>query len=362
MRRLLLVFLFFGNLYSFAQDTNSISLDECLQFAVENFEINILKNNNNQAIDLQKQNLKTNYYPVIKLEGQVTYQSNAIEIDLPIPGVDMPSISLDQYKSYLELNQLIYDGGISESYSFLLDLNILENTSETKIQQLEIEKNVAKIFFLSLLLEKQAEIIRNQLKTLNNQLKIIESSVKNQVLPPVNRDIMQSEILKVEQNLDEINTINQSNLKILKQYTGQNFTNETIFEFPEININLTDSCQSPQISLLEIQSQKCSILDKQISATRKPQIYAFGQGGYGRPGLNMLSDEFSPYFIVGAKFSWRIYDWNNAKRNRQINEINKQSIEINKQNTQLAINAQKENITNRSTFLCLVNNWLCSHS
>ena len=344
MKKLLFILIFFGVINIFAQDTNTVSLDECLQFSVENFEINNLRENNNQATDLQKQNLKTNFYPVVKLEGQATYQSTSLELDLPMPGVEFPTVPLDQYKAYLQINQLIYDGGMTKSYSSLLDLNVQENSSNSAIQQLEIENNVAKIFFLSLLLEKQTRIVENQLDVLNNQLKIIESGIKNHILTPINRDILLSEILKNEQNLDEIISIKQANLKILEQFTGQVFSDNTILIFPEININLIDTTQSPNIDLLEIQTQKIFVLDKQISASRKPKVFAFGQGGYGRPGLNMLSDEFNPYFIVGVKFSWQIYDWNNAKRNRQINEIRVQSIDINKKNIQLNISSQKENI------------------
>ncbi|MEN9445298.1 MAG: hypothetical protein RIS47_2189, partial [Bacteroidota bacterium] len=41
---------------------------------------------------------------------------------------------------------------------------------------------------------------------------------------------------------------------------------------------------------------------------------AFIQGGIGKPGLNMLKNEFSPFYIAGVRFSWNLgglYTWKN---------------------------------------------------
>ncbi|MBN2890950.1 MAG: TolC family protein [Bacteroidales bacterium] len=343
MKKTISILLLLGSITLSAQ-TETITLWQCISAGIENFQVQQNQEYNSQSVDLQKQSLKTNFYPVIKLNGQATYQSTAIEINLPIPGIEMPSVPLDQYKAYLEINQMIYDGGLTKSYSNLLSLSNTENISKSSIQEIEIGNNIAKIFFLALLLDKQEEIINNQLKTLNEQLKIVDISVKNNILTPVNRDILQSEILKVEQKFDETKILKSSTIKVLEQFTGQTYNSDVDFLFPDLSINQTDTSISPRIELFDIQSQKLEIMDNQISATRRPQVYAFAQGGYGRPGLNMLSDEFSPYFIAGVSFSWRIYDWNNANRNRQINAIKTNQINIEKDNTQIGITVQKENI------------------
>jgi hypothetical protein len=43
-----------------------------------------------------------------------------------------------------------------------------------------------------------------------------------------------------------------------------------------------------------------------------PRVFAFAQAGYGRPGLNMMSNEFEPYAIVGAKLVWTPWEWNKS--------------------------------------------------
>jgi len=343
MKKITLILFLLINFNLFAQ-TDSISLWQCISAGIENFQVQQSLDNSNQIVDIQQQNLNANYYPSIKLNGQATYQSNAIEIDLPIPGVDMPSVPLDQYKAYLEINQLLYDGGITKTYSQILDLSVNENIVKSHLQEKEIENNIANIFFLVLLLDKQLDIIDNQLKTLNEQLDVVEAGINNNVLTPVNRDILQAQILNVEQIYEETKILRASSINILEQHTGLLFPNNSEIIFPYLSINILDSTVSPRLELLDVQSQKIDLLDIQIRATRRPQVFAFAQGGYGRPGLNLLSDDFSPYFIAGVGFSWKIYDWNTAHRNRQINAINNQQFLIQKQNTLIGINTQKQNI------------------
>ncbi|MDD2438306.1 MAG: TolC family protein, partial [Massilibacteroides sp.] len=56
---------------------------------------------------------------------------------------------------------------------------------------------------------------------------------------------------------------------------------------------------------------------KAITAGLMPRFGAFVQAGYGRPGLNMLEDEFSPFYVAGVRMSWnlgRLYTQKNDRR------------------------------------------------
>jgi hypothetical protein len=41
-----------------------------------------------------------------------------------------------------------------------------------------------------------------------------------------------------------------------------------------------------------------------------PIVQAYGTLGYGRPGLNMLSNNFDPFYIVGIRLNWTPWDGN----------------------------------------------------
>jgi hypothetical protein len=49
-------------------------------------------------------------------------------------------------------------------------------------------------------------------------------------------------------------------------------------------------------------------------------LAAFGQGGYGNPGYNMLKDEFDTFYMVGLRLKWTPWDWNETKRTKAVLE------------------------------------------
>jgi outer membrane protein TolC len=59
-----------------------------------------------------------------------------------------------------------------------------------------------------------------------------------------------------------------------------------------------------------------------------PIISAFISSGYGKPGLNMLSNEWNPYIMAGAKLTWNIWDWNITKREREQLTIQKRVVDL----------------------------------
>jgi outer membrane protein TolC len=83
--------------------------------------------------------------------------------------------------------------------------------------------------------------------------------------------------------------------------------------------------------LLDKQQLQVMALKSLTKARRIPVLMAFGQAGYGRPGYDMLNDNFDDYYMVGIRLHWNIWDWGKTKREKQVFDI---------QNN--IINAQKE--------------------
>lgn len=54
------------------------------------------------------------WQPQVYLNAQATYQSEVTSIGLNIPGIEINELSKDQYKATLDVNQVLYDGGISK--------------------------------------------------------------------------------------------------------------------------------------------------------------------------------------------------------------------------------------------------------
>ncbi len=68
-----------------------------------------------------------------------------------------------------------------------------------------------------------------------------------------------------------------------------------------------------------------------VSTRIIPKLSAFGQAGYGRPGLNMLDNTFQPYYMVGVTLTWNPINWNSDNNEKQIYSVNSKIIDAQKE-------------------------------
>lgn len=101
------------------------------------------------------------------------------------------------------------------------------------------------------------------------------------------------------------------------------------------------------------------LLDTQrglVKSQLSPKFGAYFQAGYGRPGLNMLDNTFSPFYIAGFKAVWNLGGFYTKKRDLGLIELNKKSVENSREtflyNTNLQIVMQSEEIKKIKELLC----------
>jgi outer membrane protein TolC len=312
--------------YAGAQD--NLDLNSCRKLARDNYP----KLNQSELMQeisrLKVANNKTAYLPQIDLKGQATYQSDVTSIDLDLSkfGMKIPSISKDQYKVYLDVKQTIWDGGMTNSR------NLLENASlESDIQKLDVEEyqlnGLVDSWFFNLLLVRQNEqVLAKQVEVLDKQVEKLTNASKEGAARQKDVEKLEAEKLLLEQKQLELSSKRESIVAIVGILTGKELSKDVIPVFPEDQLSTEEGLFRPEFKLYELQKNQLKANDKLLSASRNPIIYGFGQAGYGRPGLNMLSNNFDPYYMVGIGVSWHVLDWQNTHRNKKINNLQRDVI------------------------------------
>ena len=123
---------------------------------------------------------------------------------------------------------------------------------------------------------------------------------------------LKAERIQIEQELISIQSSQSQFLKQLGPLTYHDLSSDAILERP--TFLATELAPRPELKLFELQGQKLSLSQELNSSTRKPTLNAFGHLGYGNPGLNMLENAFTEYYLVGLKLKWTIFDWNKVKK------------------------------------------------
>jgi len=345
MKKILLLFFILPFTGALAQQADTISLNYCRQLALENYPLIKQKDLLSEAAGLRIKNLSTNYFPQLSLNGQATYQSAVTEIPQISPLMEFPSMSKDQYKITLDVNQSIWDGGITSAQKKLETSSLQIDQMNVDVEMAKIKERVNLIYFNILLAQQNEKVVMNIQEELKSKLKKTEAGIKNEVMLQSNADILKAEILKTEQQLIELSNAKSASLKMLSEYINRTLSETTELIIPEgLVMEPVYDNKRLEMQLLDLQLNKLDISKSLINTKVMPRFYAFGQGGYGRPGFNMLSNNFGFFYIVGAKMSWNISGFYQSGREKRIVEIQKNLLNTQKEtfDKSLKIASQKD--------------------
>jgi outer membrane protein TolC len=331
---------------AFAQQP--VTLEECYQLTRENYP-NLKKAELLQEITaLNKENIQTKYLPQVILNGQATYQSDVTKVDISMPNVSIPSVSKDQYKAYAEFRQSFWDGGLTSANQALEDAVLNSNLSELEVELYKLNEQVVQAFFTVLAMQQQNEVLEAQKKMLQEKLKVVQSGIRNQAIEQSSALAIEAEIITLEQNELQLEAGKSAALKMLSILTGKEITSVSKMKLENPEIEQDSEIERPELQLFSNQmaqmETQMNLLDKQ----RHPKVFGFGQAGYGKPGLNMLSDEFDTYYLVGIGVSWKPFDWQQTERQKQVLQLRQEMVQQQEktfsQNIQLLLAQQSEQI------------------
>lgn len=268
-----------------------------------------------------------NLYPELIISGRASYQSEVTEFQAG--AISPPAISKDQYNISLGLNQVLFDGGRTRSLSELAKISGEISQANLEVEIWNVRRQLDEVFFNTILLQKQLETTNILLKDLNEQLELVRSRVKNGVLLPGNEYVMQAEILKIKQRKIQINEAIKAGYQVINYITGMEISEQTTLELPEeeglVNLEI-EEIQRPELMMFDAQKKMLGVQDKINSTQKLPQISAFANTAYGRPGYNVFDDDLHVYWMIGLKANWSFKSFRNSDKKSSIVELEQQNV------------------------------------
>lgn len=316
----------------FSQE-QSLTLEKCLLRAEQQFPLLKQKGLYGSIADHNIKNIQTNYLPQANVNGQATWQSEVTKIPIKIPNINIPESNKDQYKLTLDVNQLIFDAGATRQQEELEKINLALNQKGVDIELYRLRDRVSQIYYGILLLRENREQLKATQSEIQLRLERMDASIKNGIALGSGSAVLNAEILKIGQAIIEVHYSTEALIQSINELTGLKIDESTKIEMPDVTIDagLADVAR-PDLKILDLQEERLSGLDKLTATKIKPKLMGFGTLGYGRPGLNMLSNTFGTYGIVGAKLSWNVWNWDQTKTERQVFGVQKNIIETQKDN------------------------------
>ena len=277
------------------------------------------------------ENIAKEWLPQINVVGQATYQNEVTQLPFALPNSSVEPLSKDQYKVYADIQQTVYDGGLISNQKKLAKIQ-----SETEIQKNEIEldkleERINQIYFGILQSQeqlKQTEITKNDIE---NGLKKASAQLEYGTIFRSQVDVLKAQLIGLEQRQIEIQSLRKNLIDTLSLFTKKDFSENTVFETPE-KLLLTGENNRAELKLFTLQQQMLETQKSLVESKNLPKLGAFFQSGYGKPGFNMLRNEFDVFNISGLRLQIPISGYYTKKNDLALLNTQQQDLEIQKEN------------------------------
>lgn len=314
-----------------AQDKTS--LEQVLNAANTHYPLVQQRELVEQSKDFSLAALNRAFLPQLSVNGQASYQSEVTELPIKInlPGFNVEALDKDQYRATADVNQVVFDGGNIRAQKNMARANAAVEQQKINVELQKMREKVRLLFLGVLMTDEQ--IVQTDLLAadLNAGIKKMEAALKNGTAFRSQLAVLQAEVIRNRQRKTELQQTRLTLLKSLSLFTGVEYAASTRFETPVSSMGLPPAkidINRPELTLYTEQENLSLAQRKQIGVKSLPKLSLFAQGGYGRPGLNMLDNDFAWFYIAGARLNWNLGALYSLRAERQVNAVTRSSIHV----------------------------------
>ena len=300
-----------------------------------------------QLIDKSKDysidNANKGYLPGFQLYGQASYQSDVTQLPIALPNLPIEPLSRDQYRLYGELTQPITDLFTLGDQKKVIAAAAQVETQKAEVELFKLRERINQLYFGILLLEAQLEQTELLKKDLQSGIEKTEVGIKNGVSLKSASDNLRAELLKANQRSIELRAMKQAYTSMLSLLINKPITENTFFSKPA-TINPPSQNNRPEILLFALQKKSIDQQIKLVDIKNLPRFSLYFQGGLGRPALNMLSNDFTGYYIAGIRLNWNLTSFYTSSQDKKILRLNQKIVDVQQEvfsfNTNITYNQQ----------------------
>lgn len=227
-------------------------------------------------------------------------------------------------------------------------LNAVVEDQKIEVEMYGLKEKISQIYLSILFLDEQMKQVNLIKEDLRSGIKKVESLVQNGVAFKSNLNTLKAELLKADQRLTELKANRKGAIETLGLFLNQPLDQNIVLDKPGEDVTSSSEINRPELKLFSDQSKLLDHQKSLIYVKNLPKTSLFFQGGYGRPGLNFLKNEFDLFYIGGIRFNWPIGGLYTSKKEKQLVDLNLKIIDIQKEtfllNTRTQMSQQQADI------------------
>ena len=332
------------------------TLEECQQAAERNYPLIRQYGLIERTTDLTVSNLAKGWLPQITASAQATLQSDVVawpdqmQTIYQQMGLDMKGLKKDQYKVGIDVQQMVFDGGVISSQRDIARQQGRVQEAQTEVTLYQVRRRVNEMYFGLLMLGEQIALNNDLQQLLAANEKKLASMFERGTASESDYQALKAERLNVMQQATTLDAQRRAVTRMLSAFCGIEVTK---VEKPAlIALPASDAGMRPELKAIDAQHSLANAQERSLNAALRPKLSLFASGYYGYPGYNMFEDMMSHDWswngMVGARLSWNLgafYTHRNDKTKIRLQrDMAETSREVFLFNNQLEQIQQNENI------------------
>jgi outer membrane protein TolC len=335
----LFVFLVFlsNTCISYAQ----LSLDSCHAKARRNFPLIRQYGLIDQTTEFTLSNANKAFLPQLSVNLIGGIVDGFPSFDLP--GSPNSNPSDYQLISVVQINQAIWDGGITKASKEIAKTSAEIDKADVNVALYQLRERIDNLFFGILLIDEQLEQTKIYFSNLERHLSRLEVAVENGTAYKSDLDEIQVEILNAEERKSELIYNKNAYLKVLSVMIGEEIPfDEKLLRPAETGIDLNGAINRPELSVFEQQKAMIEAKSQFNKSNLYPKVGLLGFGTFLTPGIEFGASEVNRILVAGLSVSWEIGGLYRSGNNKKLDEIGLQRIQNQEETFLFNINLQLE--------------------
>jgi len=283
--------------------------------------------------DLRTQVIKADRLPSVTTQGQFQYQSDVPTAPFLLPNGQPPfTPPKDTYDLSLRVDERLLDPTVSTRLS-LEQAELAESQARVRTSLYGLRDEVNDAFFQAALLEQQEATLAATVADLEKRLAETQVRVREGTSVASDASAVEATLLERRQNEADVQARRHTALARLSALTGRTITEADVLAVPELDAKVRDARASladvrarPEYDLFQRTRDRLERQGETTVASERPLVSIYGRGGYGKPALNVIGNEFEFYGLAGIQVQWKAWTWGSAGHERDALALQQQIV------------------------------------
>lgn len=299
------------------------------------------------ALELRLRNLSAEWLPKLRVRGEARYQSDVTSLgsagSVGGAGADFafPEPPKERYEASLGVEQVLYDGGRIPGRRAVERARTAEAQAHLATTLYDLRGEVDRSYFSALAAAARADETGLLIEDLRARLAQARAGVEAGVRLAGEAAEIEAELLRAGQRLEAFRADRHAALGVLENLTGAELGDDIDLPLPDLASNVaavrlppaarrTPGVGARRHPAFDAFRETATRLEREAELAgrgRRPRLVAFGEAGYGRPGLNQLGNSGDTYWLGGVRLEWAPWEWGRLGREQEILGLRRAAVE-----------------------------------